>query len=493
MARLEARNVSKSYPGVLALDDMTIQFEPGEVHGVIGENGAGKSTLMKLLSGVEHPTSGSVLVEGQAVNWSGVREALAAGVAMIHQELNLVGTLTVAENIALGREPGRLGVLDRRAARETAKKWLAEVQSRVDPDVLVEDLSIAGQQLVEIAKALSHEAKVLIMDEPTAVLSERETTALLQLMRRLRDQGTTVIFISHILEQLVEVCDRITVLRDGQFVATLPKDEADEARLAKLMVGRELADYYPDKASSATDEVLLSVTGLAVPGHASDVSFQVHRGEVLGIAGLVGSGRTETAEAIVGLRPCSGEVQFRGKAGRFMNNRRALDEGVAYVSEDRKLLGLHLSRSVGENVTMANLSAYGRVVIDRGKERTSVLGWIKELQMKVAGADVEVRTLSGGNQQKVSLAKWLDCEPALLLLDEPTRGVDVGTKSEIYHLVRRLAATGMTFIVISSEMPELIGLCDRTLVMREGKSVGELEGDDMTEEKMMMLVAGVGA
>jgi len=477
----------------MALDGVSLSFEPGEIHGVIGENGAGKSTLMKLLSGVEQPTTGEVQFEGAPVHWHGVRDSLASGVAMIHQELNLVGTLSVAENIALGREPGRFGVIDRRQARETAKKWLAEVRADIDPDTLVENLSIAGQQLVEIAKALSYEANVLIMDEPTAVLSERETTALLDLMRRLRDQGTTVVFISHILEQLIEVCDRISVLRDGQFVATLPKGECDEASLAKLMVGRELADYYPVKTPSWTDEVMLDVKDLQVPHHATSVSLQVRKGEVVGLAGLVGAGRTETAEAIVGLRKHSGQVTFEGRPVHFTNARQALDVGLAYVSEDRKGLGLHLARSVAENVTLANLRAYGSVVTDRKKEVASVQSWIKELQIKVSSPDVEVRTLSGGNQQKVSLAKWLDTKPRLLVLDEPTRGVDVGTKSEIYHLVRRLAAEGMTFLVISSEMPELIGLCDRTVVLREGKSVGELAGADMTEEKMMMLVAGVEA
>lgn len=478
---------------MLALDRVSLAFEPGEIHGVIGENGAGKSTLMKLLSGVERPTSGEVLVEGRPVQWNGVRDSLANGVAMIHQELNLVGTLTVAENIALGREPGSFGVIDRRRARETATRWLAEVRAEIQPDAMVEDLSIAGQQLVEIAKALSYEARVLIMDEPTAVLSERETTALLDLMRRLRDQGTTVVFISHILEQLIEVCDRISVLRDGQFVATSPRGGCDEASLAKMMVGRELADYYPDKKPSWTDEVMLEVQGLQVPHHATDVSFRVRRGEIVGLAGLVGAGRTETAEATVGLRKGTGRVTFAGQQVQFKNPRQSLAAGLAYVSEDRKGLGLHLSRSVGENVTLANLRAYGKLVLDRKKEEASVRDWIKDLQIKVAGPDVEVRTLSGGNQQKVSLAKWLDTKPRLLVLDEPTRGVDVGTKSEIYHLVRRLAAEGMTFLVISSEMPELIGLCDRAVVIRDGRTVGELTGADMTEEKMMMLVAGVEA
>ncbi len=489
---LEVKGLVKEFPSVRALDGVDLDVRVGEVHGVIGENGAGKSTLMKILAGIYQPSEGQILVDGLQVRFRGTGDAISAGVAMIHQELNLVDELSVAENIFLGREPRKGPTLDRQRMSKEAQAFLSEVQAPFGPDIKVGKLSVAGKQLVEIAKALSYEARLLIMDEPTAVLSERETSALFALIARLKQKNVSIIYISHLLRELMIVSDRITVLRDGRLITTLPVADASPAILANLMVGRELEDYYPPKPPKPTGDPALAVHNLSVPRHVQDLSFAVRPGEIVGLAGLVGSGRTEAAEAIVGLRhKTSGTVERDGKTVRIRSAQDAMRHGLAYVSEDRKAYGLVIQMSTAQNVTLANLRAYANPVISHSKERAAVSGWIDNLGIKAGNPSAPILYLSGGNQQKVSLAKWLDTKPRVLILDEPTRGVDIGAKREIYNLIVGLAKEGLACLVISSEMQELMGLCHRILVLREGRLMGELAGDEMTEQNIMALAAAV--
>jgi ribose transport system ATP-binding protein len=492
---LEVKGLVKEFPSVRALDGVDLELRAGEIHGVVGENGAGKSTLMKILAGLYQPSAGEVLLSEKPVRFRGTGEAISAGIAMIHQELNLVDELSAAENIFLGREPRKGPVLDRERMKREAKVFLDEVHAPFAPDVKVGSLSIAGKQLVEIAKALSYNAKILIMDEPTAVLSERETSALFELIRKLKEKGVSILYISHLLPELIAITDRITVLRDGRLITTLATKDANEAMLANLMVGRELEDYYPPKRIApgikAGDNALV-VKDLSVPGVVHDVSFAIRPGEILGLAGLVGSGRTEAAEAICGLRSRSGgTIERNGQAVRIGSVHDAMRNEIAYVSEDRKALGLITSMSTANNITLANLRSYANPIISGAKERKAVAHWTDQLGIKAGNPNEPIYYLSGGNQQKVSVSKWLDTKPKVLILDEPTRGVDVGAKREIYNLIANLAEDGLACLVISSEMPELIGLCHRILVLRDGRLMGELSGEDMTEQKIMALAAAV--
>jgi ribose transport system ATP-binding protein len=490
---VEAVEVVKDFPATRALDRVSLAFGKGEVHGLIGENGAGKSTLMKILAGLLRPDSGELRVDGMRVNIHSVGDANALGIAMIHQELNLVGSLSVAENIFLGREPRTLGFVRKRAMEAQAASLLVNVGARVDPGTPVSRLSVAEQQLVEIAKALAVDAKFLIMDEPTAVLSARETKALFSLIRRLAANGVTIIYISHLLPEVLSLCSRISVLRDGKLVTTVSPRESTEASLASLMVGRELSDVFPRKAAPpASATPALEVRGLAVAPIVRDFSLTIAQGEIVGLAGLVGSGRTESAEAIVGLRRASsGTMRVFGRELRFAHPREALAAGVAYVSEDRKQRGVHLDMSCVSNVTLAHLGAYGWIFPNRGQERASARRWVERLAIRAPDIEAPIRTLSGGNQQKFAVAKWLDANPRIIVLDEPTRGVDLGAKREMYRLIAALAAQGLACLVISSELPELLGLCHRIAVMRQGRIVGEVSGERMTEERIMHLAAGV--
>ena len=489
---LDIVDITKQFPAVRALDGVRLDVKAGEVHGVIGENGAGKSTLMKILAGIQPPDDGTLALEGRPYRPRNVNDASRAGVVMIHQELNLVEDLSVAENILLGREPRRLGFVDLGRMRAEASKLLEEIGASIDPRSRVGDLPVAQQQLVEIAKALSQETRVLILDEPTAVLSERETTLLFRLVRRLRERGVAIVYISHLLPEVLDLCDRITVLRDGRVVAETTPADADADRLASLMVGRDLVDVYPPRTTPDAAEPRLSIRDLSVPHHATGVDLEVAPGEIVGLAGLVGSGRTEIAEAIVGLRSISGgTVRLDGEIVRFRSARHALDRGVAYVSEDRKGRGILVDLSCIENTTLPNLEAYGRVIPNRGRERRATADWIERLDIRCPDSRGPIRSLSGGNQQKFAVASRLDAKPAVLLLDEPTRGVDVGAKRELYHLISKLASDGLACVVISSELPELLGLCHRIAVMRQGRLVGVVDGPTATEESIMRLAAGV--
>jgi ribose transport system ATP-binding protein len=495
MPRLEIHSVTKEFPAVRALDAVSLSFAEGEVHGLVGENGAGKSTLLKILAGVQPPTSGELLIDGSPVRFQGVRDALRHGIAMIHQELNLVDELTVAENVFLGHEPRRRAVLDRDRMNTETAKLLQSVNAAFLPTARVQDLSIAGKQLVEVAKALASNASILIMDEPTAVLGEPESEALFRLIAGLQSRGVTILYISHRLSEVVRVCDRITVLRDGRLIRTFDQTDRPAVEdLASQMVGRPLQDVYPSKSPAPEGKPLLEVSNLGVGNSVRNASFSVREGEVLGIAGLVGAGRTELCEAIVGARPLeSGTIRIKDQDVDIRHPKDALRHGIAYLSEDRKGLGLILELSTLVNVTLANFGAYAKPFLNRKAERESAERHRADLDIRVGDLDAPTLLLSGGNQQKVALAKWLDARPRVLILDEPTRGVDVGAKREIYALIHRLAEAGMACIVVSSEMPEIIGLCHRTLVMREGHIVGELSEGDMTEPSIFHLAAGVMA
>ncbi len=492
MAIIEVKGLTKEYPGVRALDNVDLAFEPGEVHGLIGENGAGKSTMMKMLSGVEQPTSGQIFLEGKPVAFRRVNDAMAQGVVMIHQELNLIDHLSVAENVFLGREKLRGPVLDHAAMEAESKELLGRVSCEVDPKRLVGSLSIAQKQLVEIAKALSYHARFMIMDEPTAVLTERETIALFRLVGQLKEEGVTVVFITHILEELVENCDRITVLRDGQFVDTVAANETNPKALAHMMVGREMGDLYPEKpVIPEIAEALLEVEDLTVEGLAKGVSFSVRAGEIVGLAGLVGAGRTEVCEAIAGIRhKDGGYVLVNGEPALIGKPEDGLRYGIAYLSEDRKALGLHVNLPIRDNIVLPNLREYTQVVVKDRRAREKAEEWKVTMSIKAPDLGANVNSLSGGNQQKVSLSKWLETVPKIILLDEPTRGIDIGSKTEIYLLIKRLAEEGKAIVVVSSELPELIGICHRILVMRGGELVGEVSGDEMTEHRVNELAWG---
>jgi ribose transport system ATP-binding protein len=488
---ISVTSLSKNFGPVRALDNVTVELRPGEVHGLVGENGAGKSTFMKILSGVEQPTSGEILFKGDRVRFDDVPDALQRGIVMIHQELNLVDELSVADNIFLGREPTRFGpfrLVDRARCQAESRKLLDRIGHKLDPARRVRDLSIADKQMVEIAKALSYDAGILIMDEPTATLTQHESETLLGLIDELRKTGVTVVFISHILPQVLRISDRISVLRDGKLVRTLDAGEVrttSERDLASLMVGRSMAEYFPPRIAPR-DAVVFSVQGISVPGLAENVSFEVREGEIFGLAGLIGAGRTETAEAIVALRRKSaGTVSLNGARLEITTPFEATQLGIAYLPEDRKDAGLTLNMSLIDNTTMVSLPRYSRVLLDHKAQRRATQQHVERLQIRAGSLDNAVRTLSGGNQQKVLLAKWLEIAPKVLIVDEPTRGVDIGAKEEIYHLLQGLAAQGLACVMISSEMNELLGMCHRIGVMRAGRLVTVLDGPSATEEQII--------
>jgi ABC-type sugar transport system ATPase subunit len=493
-AAIAVENVGKSFPGVRALDNVSFDVRPGEVHGLIGENGAGKSTLMKLLSGLYQPDDGRVLVDGKPVRMHGPLDARRLGVAMIHQELNLVDHLSVADNIFLGRERTTLGFVRAGESRKRAAQLLRSIDCPIDPAARVASLSIAQKQMVEIAKAMSQDASVLIMDEPTAVLTAREVRALFELVARLKGRGVGVVYISHILPEVVAICDRVTVMRDGRVVRTLNRDrvhEVGERGLASLMVGRPMADHFPPRGQPG-QRVVLEVNNLTVPGKIHHVTLAVREGEILGFAGLIGAGRTEMAEAIMGLRRKeSGAILVDGHEVPIRGVRDAVAAGIAYLSEDRKGTGLTLGMGIAENTTMVSLPRYARPFISRRAEDRATAQQVRSLAIKVGGVRDDVTTLSGGNQQKVALAKWLETGPKVLIVDEPTRGVDIGAKQQIYALLKALTARGMACILISSELNEVLGLSHRVAVMRAGRIVATLDAGSASEEQVMHHAAGV--
>lgn len=484
---LRLEHVTKHFPGVVALDDVSFDLRGGEVHAVLGENGAGKSTLIKLLSGAHEPDAGRIVVDGRPVRVAGTQDAERFGIATIYQEFNLVPDLTVAENVLLGRQPRRLGLVSPRRTRARAASALARVGLDVDPETPVRELGVARQQLVEIAKALSLDARVLVLDEPTAALTREETGRLFAIMRQLRADGRGLIFISHHLDEIHEVGDRVTVLRDGRRVDQVPADTGEDD-LVRLMVGRPIEQRYPRRARTP-GAALLRVRGLTRRGVFEDVSFDVHAGEVVGLAGLVGAGRTEAVRAIFGADPYdSGEVVVDGTPVRRHDVPAALRAGLGLVPEDRKTQGLILGASVADNLGLVTLRQDARAgFVDRRGQHRRASGVAGRLGVRMAGLDQPAGTLSGGNQQKVAIGKWLLARSAVLILDEPTRGVDVAAKVEIYELVNELTAAGRAVVLVSSELPEIIGMCDRVLVMANGRLVGELPHGAATQDRVMSL------
>ncbi|AJE49223.1 sugar ABC transporter ATP-binding protein [Celeribacter indicus] len=487
---LELVDVSRSFGPVEVLHGVDFALRPGEVHALIGENGAGKSTTMNILAGYLDPTTGEVRAGGQAVRFASSKDAEARGIVMIHQEFNLAEHLTVDQNVFLGRELKKGWRLDHGAMRARTEELLARLECRVDPATQVSDLSVPNKQMVEIAKALSRDLRVLIMDEPTAVLTERECEILFRQIRRLREEGVAILYTSHKLSEVKRICDRVTVLRDGTMVRSAPVSDITEDEMAAAMVGRELSDLYPAKAVPQP-EVVLEVADLSVPGVVEGAGLTLRRGEILGIGGLVGSGRTELAEAIAGLRRRSGSVRVNGRELPPGDVRAAMAAGLVYLTEDRKGAGLLLDKGLRENLTLPLLERFGRVLIDRKAEEAALDRAIADFAIRAPSREMPVGNLSGGNQQKLLLAKTLLSDPQVILIDEPTRGIDIGTKQQIYDLIAGLAAEGRSIVVISSEMPELIGLVSRALVMHAGRVVGEVEGDEVNEGMIVRLAMGL--
>jgi ribose transport system ATP-binding protein len=490
---LSFHDVVKSFGPVEVLHGVSFDLAPGRVYGLLGENGAGKSTLMKIAAGYEALTGGQLRIDGRPVSFAGSRAAEAEGIVLIHQEFNLADDLTVAQNIFLGHERKRGMFLDDRAMREGAREVLRQVGLAVDPDTRVRNLIVAEKQLVEIAKALARKARLLIMDEPTATLTPGETERLFQVMAQLKADGVTIIYISHKLDEVEQTTDEVVVMRDGRFVAQAPTATLSRQQMANLMVGRELSDLFPAKAMApaAGSVPALKVQGLHVPGFAQDLSFEVHAGEILGFAGLVGAGRTEAFEGLLGLRPATaGRVEIAGRSVRIRNPRQAADLGLTYLSEDRKGKGLHLLFGMTENLTLMDLTRYARPWLRRGDEHAALKRAVSEFGIRTGSLSLRTSSLSGGNQQKLALAKVLQPKPRVVVLDEPTRGVDVGAKRDIYFLVHKLAAQGCAVVVISSELMELIGLCHRVAVMRAGRLQVTLPAEQLSEEALIAHATG---
>ena len=490
---LEVRQLSKRFPGVRALSEVDLNLFAGEVLAVIGENGAGKSTLMKILAGVQTQNEGKVIVDGNEVWIDSVNKALDLGISLIHQELNLSGNLTVGANIFLGREPRKMGLIDKATIVEQSRRYLDMVGLNVDPTVLADDLPIGQQKLVEIAKALSVNSRILIMDEPTSSLSQGEADRLFEVIHQLRDNGVSVIYISHRLGEVKALANRVAVLRDGENAGELGRNEITHDAMVQLMVGRDVSQYY-SHSPSYSDEVVLKVDRLrttAFPAH--ELSFDVKRGEIVGVSGLVGAGRTEMLQAIFASVPkVSGSVRVLGEEIDGNSTIDVIRAGVALVPEDRKLHGLVIDMSVKENMSLAGLrqNQVGTGFINFDVENDITAEMVDRLKVKTPSQDQIARYLSGGNQQKVVLGKWLSMKPKILLLDEPTRGIDVGAKQEIYQLMEELADQGMSILFVSSELEEIIGMSDRVIVMHEGRLAGELDRSELSEQSIMNLATG---
>ena len=487
---LEMHGICKSFPGVKALQNVDLQLKAGEVHALLGENGAGKSTLIKVLGGIYHPEEGEIFIEGQKVDIDGVVAARQAGVAIVHQELVLVPYMTVAENIFLGREPkGKFGI-DRHKMSVDAQKLLDAYEMNINADTLIEKLTIAQQQMVEIVKAISLNSKILVMDEPTSSISDKEVGFLFETMRTLTEKGVGIIYISHKMSELEAICDRVTVMRDGQTVGTRVVKETTKDDLIAMMVGRELTNYYTRDFQNPS-EVIMKCDHICDGKMVKDASFELRKGEIVGFAGLVGAGRSETMKAIFGLTPKSqGDVYVGGKKATIRNPVDALKYGIALVPENRKEEGLYKVQSVRFNSTIEVLEQFiGKLQVNHKKEEEITQKYIDMMATKTPTQEQVIGNLSGGNQQKVIIGRWLATTPDILILDEPTRGVDVGAKAEIYAIMNELVKQGMSIIMISSELPEIINMSDRIYVMREGRVTGCLDHTEVTQEKVMQLAA----
>lgn len=501
---LQMLGIRKSFPGVQALDGVDLEVRPGEVMALVGENGAGKSTLIKILAGAHHADEGEIYIKGQAVKIPSPYAAQALGVAVIYQELNLAESVSIAENIFVGREyRNRFGFVDFKAMNEHASEWLDALHINIDPRTQLRKLGIARKQMVEIAKALSLDASIIVMDEPTSSLPTatskptdlNEVEVLLDLILKLRDRGKAVIYISHRMGEIFRISDRITVLRDGKLVGVRETAKTNPDEIVSMMVGRKLEDLYGHPEMPVIGEKVLEVRGLNQAGRLHDISFDVRAGEILGVAGLVGAGRSETARATFGADPRDyGEILVEGKPVSINSPMDAIRAGVGFLPEDRKLQGLFLGMAIRLNVTAADLGEISRSgFLQFNKERELSSKFVRQLKIKTPSIEQKARNLSGGNQQKVVIAKWLMVRPKVLILDEPTRGVDVGAKMEIYNLMHEMARQGMAVIMISSELPEILGMSDRILVLREGRAMGILPRAGASEEQIMTLATGVKA
>jgi ribose transport system ATP-binding protein len=486
------QDICKDFGPVRVLHGVSFDLAPGRVYGLLGENGAGKSTLMKILAGYESVTEGQLLIDGKPQRFANSRGAEACGIILIHQEFNLAEHLTIAQNMFLGHEKRKGWLLDDAAMNREAARYLQQVGLDVSPDTKVRHLIVAEKQLVEIAKALSRKARFLIMDEPTATLTSAETHRLFSVMAQLKADGATILYISHKLDEIERNTDEVIVMRDGRFITREPTAGLTRQQMANLMVGRELSDMFPAKNVPAPDApVLLKVEGLNVPGWSKDVSFEVRAGEILGFAGLVGAGRTESFEALLGLRPrAGGVIHLNGKPVDVRNPRQAMQNGMTYLSEDRKGKGLHVNLGLRENLTLLTMERYAHPWLDLKAEKQALGKAVDEFNIRTRDLDSKARMLSGGNQQKLALAKFLHADPRVVILDEPTRGVDVGAKRDIYFLIHSLAAQGRAVIVISSELIELIGLCHRVAVMRAGTLQTTLGIEHLTEEELIAHATG---
>ena len=484
---LTLKNITKEFPGVKALDDVTINIERGTIHGLVGENGAGKSTLIKILAGIYQPNKGEIILDGKPCRFNSPIEARRAGISVVHQEIKLAEPLSVAVNMFLGNVQLINGLVDWKGMRRRAREIVEDLGMDIDINAQVSSLTVAKKQIVEIMHAINNNSRILIMDEPSAVLTDRELEVMFRIVKQLRDEGITIIYISHRLDEIFGLCSNVSVLRDGCHIDTIPVASVDRQGLINMMVGREMGQEYPKEVGNVGGTIL-EVKNLS-RGILQDISFEVKSGEVFGISGLVGAGRTELARAILGIdKPESGEVYVRGKKVHYRTNADAIRDGLGLIPEDRKLQGLVQIMSVKRNTTLVNMKRVLRAgVISSSLEEKLSKEYADKLHVVTPSMETEVQYLSGGNQQKVVIAKWLFQNSEILFLDEPTRGIDVGAKAEIYRLINRMAKEGKTIIMISSEMPELLGMCDRIMVMHEGHKMGELNAAEATQEKIMAL------
>ena len=486
--------ISKSFSGVVALSGVNLEVGRGEVHALMGENGAGKSTLMRILSGIIQKDMGSICLDEKPVDIKSPKAALDLGIAMIHQELNPVRAMTVSENIFLGKEPcyRMTNVVNKSKQRDLALALLREMDIAISPDSRMESLSVAQMQMVEIVKAISYNSRIIIMDEPTSAITSQEVAKLFEIIRGLKARGISIIYISHKMDEIFRISDTVTVLRDGRHIETRPASQLDGDILVRLMVGREIGDWFP-KVNCPKGEVSIEVNGLAKRGLFQDIRFKARKGEILGFAGLMGAGRTEIMETLFGLRRAdAGTVTLNGKKARIQSPAEAIKKGIALITEDRQLKGLNLKASVKDNITLVNLRKYSRLgqILKAREENLAADSMIKKLGIKTTHRNRMVKTLSGGNQQKVVLAKWLLNDPEIMILDEPTRGIDVGAKAEIYRLIAQLAEQGKTIIMISSEMEEILALCDRVIVICHGRITGEFEHGSFNQEDIIKAAMG---
>lgn len=486
-------HITRRFPGVIALEDVSFGVRRGECHALLGENGAGKSTLGRITAGILEPSEGRLLLEGQPVRFAVPRDAMRAGIRMVHQELCLCPNLTVAENLCLGDLPSRRGLLDRRAMRRHARSMLSEVGAVIDVDARLGSLSIAAEQLVQIAGAVGGGARVIVMDEPTSSLALSETERLFGLIGRLKERGVTILYVSHRLEEIFRICDRITVLRDGRHIITADRADLTMDQVVRQMIGRSVEQYFPGHLDTSPGAEKLRVEGLCSPGRFENVSFSVHTGEVVGLAGLVGAGRSEVARAIFGLDPAAtGGVYVNGAPVAVHSPNVAMKKGIGYLPEDRKTQGLVLSLGGRANLTLPMLDRLSRAGFVRtGRERSLTQGFFDRLRVRARDMDDPVWSLSGGNQQKIAIARWLARQCDILIMDEPTRGVDIGAKAEIHALIDSLARDGAAIVLISSELPEVLNLSTRIVVLREGRCAGMLERAEANPEKLMRMMAGI--